>query len=194
MMSTLVMQRFIDSHPPEDKRQPISYERIAAWCGYVPASLIELWSCCGFGFYGKSQLCLLNPDEWLPILNRWITPTESIAERVPVLLSPFGDLFYYRRLPGEEDISVIYIDTFEVAVINFSLEEFFNGTLCNSNQLRNLMPAQLDRIQKRYGLLAHNQIYRKVPPAKGQPVSVEKVSAHLAHAQLLDEIHVRSLS
>ena len=187
-MSTFALQRFIDTHPPDTNRQPVSNERLEAWRGYVPDSLLDLWSLCGFGFFGTSQLCLLNPDEWIPILDRWVTSRSGASGRVPILMSPFGDLYYYRRFSAEEDISVIYIDTCEAAVISWNLEDFFNGTLCNSIQLRNLMPAQLGRIQARYGLLNPGQVYQMVPPINGQPISVEKAPALWVHENRLNNI------
>ena len=187
IMPTFILQNFMDCHPPKQDQIPAVPERIGAWSNFIPASLIEIWIRSGFGFYGDSQLCLLNPDEWVSILDRWVTPISSASARAPVLMSPFGDLFYYRKLAGnEEDISVIYIDSCEVEVISWRLDDFFNGTLCNMNQLRNLMPAQLDWVQKRYGLLERGQIYQMTPPKDGRPISVEKVSAKQAHEKRLD--------
>ena len=188
-MSTLILQNFIDCHTPAEERATADPERITAWSNYISPGLIELWQQFGFGFYGEAQLNLLNPDEWMHVLDRWVTPSSSAIARAPVLMSPFGDLFYYRKLTEkEEDISVIYIDSCEIEVISWRLEDFFNAKLCNDIQLRNLMPAQLDRIQTRYGKLEPGQIYMMVPPSGDRPISVEKVTALQVHEQRLEEL------
>jgi hypothetical protein len=185
----LQLYPFISNFPPSDSVRPASPEKVAAWRGVIPQSLLEVWALYGFGFYGAEQLCLLDPDEWKDILDRWVVTSGRKGMRAPLLMSPFGDLFYYRRLTEtDEDISVIFTDTSEVQVLSWDLAKFFNGMLCDRRLLqRGLFPAQLERMHRKYGPLEDGQIYQMIPPTDASPIRAEKVPAVQWHLERLQE-------
>src|SRR4051812_48999805 len=93
----LALAPFVKAHPPR-RVSPAPADLIAAFDGALPASLLELWRKRGLGIYGDRQLALIDPRDWQAVLDRWIVSPPGATRRVPIAITPFGALLYYRKL------------------------------------------------------------------------------------------------
>jgi len=55
------------------------------------------------------QLALIDPRPWQAVLNRWIISPPDDVRRIPIALTPFGVLLYYRKLTATDE-DVVFID------------------------------------------------------------------------------------
>lgn len=85
--------------------------------------------------------------------------------RLPIAISAFGVIFYYRKLRDEdEDISFIDAQTSEVDVTVWSMSEFFNDWLCSDEIIDVFLEKTLlEKAQDKYGKLKNNQMYCFLP-------------------------------
>jgi hypothetical protein len=95
--------------------------------------------------------------------------TFLIAEdltRLPIALSAFGTIFYYRRLgdEGDEDVSFLDPHTSESGDLAWSLEEFFNGWCCDGGVISDFLDAGMaNDVANDKGALESDQMYFFVP-------------------------------
>ncbi|MGN6650259.1 GAD-like domain-containing protein, partial [Trinickia sp.] len=132
----LALHRFAKTHPPARPVSPAADELIAAYEGVLPASLLELWRQKGLGFYGDLQLTLIDPRAWQPVLDQWIVSSPDAVQRIPIVLTPFGALIYYRKVTATDE-DVVYIDPVskEARTLTWSLDDFFNKFACEQDTL-----------------------------------------------------------
>lgn len=157
----LTLHRFVKAHPPSRQVSPASRELVSAYEGVVPASLLELWRRKGLGFYGDLQLALIDPRPWQPVLDRWIVSPPDTVRRVPIALTPFGTLLYYRK-QTESDEDVVYIDPVSKRTgdLAWSLDDFFNELLCEQEALESLIsPALVRTAREECEALAPGEVY-----------------------------------
>lgn len=187
----LALHRFVSKHSPARQVTPASGELLAAYDGILPASLLELWRKKGLGFYGKLQLALIDPAVWQPVLDSWIISPPSSVQRIPLALTPFGTLLYYRKL-SETDEDVAYIDPVskETDDLSWSLDEFFNDTLCRKDQLDAIIsPALLRAARQECGPLAPGEVYEIDQTLLSmQMLRIAKVDALDLHRRLRDAL------
>ena len=102
------LSTFVQHHPPIEPMTRASAQLLDAYAGRVPDSVLALWRAHGLGRYGASGLRLVDPREWQAVLDRWIVSPPDDAQRVPIALTPFGCLVYWRKLgPSDEDVASI---------------------------------------------------------------------------------------
>ena len=173
-MTTIALQHFIATHKPSQKNTRASANTIASYKGFLPDSLLELWQTTGFGFYGDGLIQVINPDDYKEILWAWLLRDEDMT-RLPIALSAFGDIFYYRDLNDEdnednethEDVSFLDPHTPESGCTVWSLNDFFNEWLCDSEVIENFLNKDmLKAATKKHGALEKNQIFTFVPALK----------------------------
>ncbi|TKT75914.1 GAD-like domain-containing protein [Aquamicrobium sp. LC103] len=187
----LALDRFVKTHPPSRQVSRASAELIAAYDGRLPASLLELWRRKGLGFYGELQLALIDPRPWQAVLDRWIVSPPDAVTRIPIATTPFGMLFYYRKLT-ETDEDVAYIDPIsnETRDLAWSLDDFFNKTLCDHDFIEAFVsPALVEAACKECGLLATGEVYEIDQMLFSmQMLRVAKVDALDLHRRLRDAV------
>jgi hypothetical protein len=182
---------FITAHPPSSETVAASQELIEAFDGRLPASLLELWRRHGLGRYGAQQLCLIDPRIWQATLDRWIVSPPDTAQRMPIALTPFGSIIYYRRLTAtDEDVAVINPHTRSTDVLAWSLETVFNETLCDAGQLGDLIPqGWLKSAEDTHGRLADDECYEPDATLLAMEMLVIKcVEALDMHQRLRDAV------
>lgn len=187
----LALHRFVKTHPPASDAMPASRELIAAYEGILPASLLELWRKKGLGFYGELQLALIDPRPWQPVLDRWITTAPDEVRRIPIALTPFGTLLYYRKLTQtDEDVAGIDPVSKETSVLAWSLDDFFNGFLYRQETLETLVsPDIVLTACQECGELAPGEVYeidQLLLPM--QMLKISKANALDMHRRLRDAV------
>ncbi|WP_349781097.1 GAD-like domain-containing protein [Xanthomonas arboricola] len=186
----LALSPFIKAHPPR-KTQPAPADLIAAYAPVLPASLLELWRQKGLGHYGDMQLALIDPRQWQPVLDRWIVSPPDAVRRIPIALTPFGALLYYRKLTATDE-DVAYLDPVSKAAadLSWSLDDFFNQSLCEGEFCDSLIPsALLAAARKECGALAAGEVYEiDQMMFSMQMLRVDKVDALALHTRLRDAV------
>ncbi len=162
------LQQYINKFPVDVAGNSVSDEIIKKYQNYLPAELLELWKTYGFGFYGNGLIQIINPELYQDNLWDWLLKSEPDKSRLPIAISAFGVIFYYRKLSDEdEDISFIDPQTSEVDVTVWSLEEFFNEWLCDDEIIEVFLEKTLlEKAQKKYGKLPENKMYCFLPPLR----------------------------
>ncbi len=157
----LALHRFVKTHPPSREVAPASGELIATYKDVLPESLLELWRRKGLGFYGDLQIALIDPRLWQHVLDQWIISPPDTALRVPIAVTSFGTLLYYRKLtPEDEDVAYIDPTTRETGDLAWSLDDFFNDVLCEQETLEDVLePALAQAAQQECGVLAPGEVY-----------------------------------
>lgn len=163
---TIQLQKFIETHQPGRNLEKADPEKVSRYNPYLPKCLLELWTQYGYGLYGGGLIQLIDPDIYRENLWGWLMREEEDMDRLPIALSAFGDVFYYRRLSenGDEDISFLDPHTSEGGDIVWSLEDFFNDWCCNEEAISDFLNAAMLRESiAAKGDLENNQIYFFVP-------------------------------
>lgn len=129
----------------------------------VPHNLIHFWQEYGFGNYANGFVKVINPLEYMDSLYQWLGKKDT--SRIPVLISAFGDIFYYRKFDDDnEDVSVLSIHYRNIDVCVWSLTDFFNSYIIDNNVVNNILRKRLfDEAVSKKGCLENNEIYYFVP-------------------------------
>lgn len=187
----LALHRFVKTHPPSGQVSPAPRELVSAYEGVLPESLLDLWRRKGLGFYGDLQLALVDPRPWQSVLDRWIVSPPNTVRRVPIALTPFGTLLYYRKLTvTDEDVAYIDPVSKKTGDLAWSLDDFFNTCLCEREALESLIPMALVRsAREECGALAPGEVYevdQMLLPM--QMLRIAKVDALDMHRRLRDAV------
>ncbi len=102
------LQAFIEKHQPGKNLQKATQSKLDQYSTRLPASILELWRGYGFGSYSGGLIRLIDPEIYNDTLYTWLGKKND--KRIPLALSAFGELFYYRDLgSGAEDVSVLKV-------------------------------------------------------------------------------------
>lgn len=187
----LTLHRFAKTHPPSRQVAPAPRELVSAYEGVLPASLLDLWRRKGLGFYGDLQLALIDPRPWQSVLDRWIVSPPDTVRRVPIALTPFGTLLYYRNL-AETAEDVAYIDPVskKTGDLAWGLDDFFNTFLCERETLESLIsPALVRTAREACDALAPGEVYEVDQMLLSmQMLRVAKANALDMHRRLRDAV------
>ena len=131
-----MLKNFNNTYKPSANCEIASAEIIREYAGKVPDLLIDLWKTSGFGKYNNGLIELINPKDFEPSLWTWMG--KEVSNYVPIAITGFGELFYYRKLSDtEEDVCIIDIQYRNIETLNWSLESFFEDFLISDVE-RNL--------------------------------------------------------
>jgi len=186
----LALHRFVKAHPLSREVQTAD-DLIATYEGILPASLLELWRHQGLGFYGERQFALIDPRSWQAVLDRWIMSPPNAMRRIPIALTPFGRLLYYRRLTASDEDVTCFDPVSKVgSVLVWSLDEFFNGLMCDREALDSLIPpAMAQAAREQCGALAPGEAYEIDQLLFSmQMLRIAKVDALDLHKRLRDAV------
>ena len=187
------LQQFIDTHTPGENLQQASAELVARYRRHLPASLMELWQTHGFGFYGDGLIQLINPEQYQDNLWGWLMYDEEDMSRLPIALTAFGDIFYFRNLTGDEDealdeeddeVDVAFISPHhsQSDVLAWSLEDFFNDFCCDKEATEEFFQRSRQlKTRELKGALGADEIYYPVPALRlggnDEPANSERGNA-----------------
>ena len=163
----IALQKFVDAHAPPQAPVFPDADALARYQPYLPNSLLELWRTHGFGFYGDGLIQLIDPDRYKASLWGWLMRDHEDMSRLPIALTPFGRLIYYRRLSNAGDEDVSFLDPHDssgAAVLTWSLDDFFNRWCANQNDVAVLSEQGLYiEAVSRMGALKPDEIFYFVP-------------------------------
>ena len=90
----------------------------------------------------------------------------AVSLLLPIAISAFGLVFYYRLLSddGDEDVSFIDPHNSDIGVTAWSLTDFFNDWICDDEIIEQFLEkSALAKAQTQYGKLVDNQMYCYLP-------------------------------
>ena len=160
------LQTFINKFSVDQAGNTVSFETVKKYQAYLPEALLELWQNHGFGFYGNGLLQIINPELYQDVLWSWLMKDQPDMTRLPIAISAFGLVFYYRLLSedGDEDVSFIDPHNSDIGVTAWSLTDFFNDWICDDEIIEQFLEkSALAKAQTQYGKLTDNQMYCYLP-------------------------------
>lgn len=161
-------QYFLEENGPAADRREVPQESIDRYRGLLPDQLLAYWQEHGWAAYDKRRFWTVNPDDYEPVLDAWLSGTELEGrDRYYVIArGAFGDLFVW----GEHQHYALTI--FSIggscnilpcpkvgADPNAEVRYFF----ASMSPGRGDFDDKADEAAARLGPLNHNEIYGFVP-------------------------------
>ena len=162
-MNTTLIDRFIAEYKPGNDLVNPDKELLDFGRQMLPPEILYLWETYGFGEYGNGFIKVVDPRDYMHSLYTWLGKQDF--SKIPLFVSAFGDIFYYRKLEGEEnDISLLDIHYRKVEVCTYSYQEFFEGYILDENVKENVLRRTLfNEATAKLGTLAVNECFFFVP-------------------------------
>ena len=162
-MNTTLIDRFIAEYKPGNDLVKPDKELLDFGRQMLPPEILYLWETYGFGKYGNGFIKVVDPRDYMHSLYTWLGKQDF--SKIPLFVSAFGDIFYYRKLEGEEnDISMLDIHYRKVEVCGYSYQEFFEGYILDENVKENVLRRALfNEATAKLGALAVNECFFFVP-------------------------------
>ena len=162
-MNTTLIDRFIAEYKPGKDLVNPDKELLDFGRQMLPPEIMYLWETYGFGEYGNGFIKVVDPRDYMHSLYTWLGKQDF--SKIPLFVSAFGDIFYYRKLEGEEnDISMLDIHYRKVEVCGYSYQEFFEGYILDENVKENVLRRTLfNEATAKLGALAVNECFFFVP-------------------------------
>ena len=129
----------------------------------LPPEIVYLWQEYGFGDYGNGLIKVVDPRDYMQSLYSWLGTQDF--HKIPIMVSAFGDIFYYRKLDEEEnDVSMLNIHYRKTEVVAWSYELFFKSFITDPEIQENVLRKILfDQAVATLGTLKHNEAFFFVP-------------------------------
>ena len=156
----------------------------------LPAEIIYLWENYGFGEYGNGIIKVVDPREYMNSLYTWLGGIDY--NKIPIMVSAFGDIFYYRKLEeNENDVALLNIHYRKIEVCAWSYQEFFGKYILDSEVRNTILRERLySNAVQELGELKHSEIFFFVPAlfvGGSEDIKyVKKGSANVHHQVLFD--------
>ena len=129
----------------------------------LPPEIVYLWQEYGFGDYGNGLIKVVDPRDYMQSLYSWLGAQDF--HKIPIMVSAFGDIFYYRKLDEEEDdVSMLNIHYRKTEGCAWSYELFFKSFITDPEIQENVLRKSLfDQAVATLGTLKHNEAFFFVP-------------------------------
>lgn len=158
-----LIRKFLDIYKPGENLTKPDEKILEFGRQMLPPEIIFLWENYGFGDYGNGIIKVVDPRDYMNSLYTWLGGQDF--NKIPILVSAFGDIFYYRKLEeNENDISLLNIHYRKIDVCAHSYQEFFYKYILDISIKENVLRQKLyDEAVKALGKLKHNEIFFFVP-------------------------------
>ena len=155
--------KFVKKYKPGENLQKPDEEILHFGRQMLPKEIIELWEDYGFGAYGDGLIKVVDPRAYRNSLYAWLGRKD--LNRIPILVTAFGDIFYYRKLENNEnDVSLLNIHYRRTEVCGASYQDFFERYLLDKGVIKRVLRADLYRqAVKKFGRLGDPDIFFFVP-------------------------------
>jgi hypothetical protein len=157
--SAAVFDRFSAMYPPSSGLVKPAKEMLEWYTGKLPAELLDFWVKYGFGNYGDGLIKIVEPSDYMDSFYTWTGKKDF--SRLPILVTGFGDIFYYRRLSDtEEDVSLLNIHYRNISVCEHSLKDFFERYIIDEELSAQVLKIPLFKeAYNKLGGLTNDEIY-----------------------------------
>ena len=129
----------------------------------LPPEIVYLWETYGFGDYGNGLIKVVDPRDYMHSLYSWLGGQDF--NKIPIMVSAFGNIFYYRRLEDDEnDVALLDIHYRRIDVCAYSYEEFFGDYIVDPEVKEDILKKSLfEKATEKLGSLKHNEAFFFVP-------------------------------
>lgn len=160
---TDLMTKFIAEYKPGSDLVKPDKELLDFGKKVLPQDILDLWEEYGFGEYGNGFIKVVDPREYMHSLYTWLGKQDFT--KVPIMVSAFGDIFYFRRLSDtENDISMLDIHYRRIDVCTYSYQEFFESYLFNEDVKEKILRRSLyDQAVNKLGPISFKECFYFVP-------------------------------
>ena len=157
------IDRFIKKYKPGENLQKPDEEILNFGRQILPEEILRLWEDHGFGEYGDGLIKVVDPREYRNSLNSWLGRKD--LSRIPIIVTAFGDIFYYRILANNEnDVSMLNIHYRKTEVCSSSYRGFFERYLLDKSVIKKVLRADLfQQAVKKLGRPDYQDIFFFVP-------------------------------
>lgn len=148
--------------PSNDLIKPTE-EMLEFYSDKLPKELLDFWTEYGFGNYANGLIKVIEPSDYMDSFYTWIGGHDFT--KLPILVTAFGDIFYYRQLSEtENDICILNIHHRKIDVCAYSFEEFFEEFILDDEITEEVLKEKLfaNAVLKK-GNLEFEQIFFFVP-------------------------------
>ncbi|ORX76520.1 hypothetical protein BCR32DRAFT_329328 [Anaeromyces robustus] len=161
--STDLVSIFVNKFKPGDNLVKPDEKTIELATSVIPQELISLWEKYGFGDYGDGIIKVINPYKYSDILYQWLGREDE--NKLPIFLTAFGDIFYYRKLSDiEDDVSLLSIHYKSIDVCALSFEDFMEEYIVAEDVEEDVLRKSLFlEAKEKYEKLNENEIFFFVP-------------------------------
>jgi len=158
-----MLEKFIKHFKPENDCIKAAPDILAAYKDKIPEELYTLWKVHGFGKYRHGLIEIINPVDFEPSLWTWLG--REVDNYVPIAITAFGELFYYRKLTQtDEDICIVDIQFRNIETLVWSLSEFFDEFLLEADMREGWLREKLfDQAYADQGSLNRHEIFTFAP-------------------------------
>ena len=157
----------------------------------LPPEIVYPWTEYGFGDYGDGIIKVVDPRDYMDSLYSWLGSQDF--HKIPIMVSAFGDIFYYRKLENDEnDVSLLNIHYRRIDVCTYSYEEFFEKYISNAEIKEKVLRKNLfDQAVEKLGSLKYNEAFFFVPAlvlGGGEDIKYVSKGDAYTHQHLLLEL------
>lgn len=157
------MKRFLELYKPQENLSKPDDEILNFGRQMLPKEIVELWEEYGFGEYGDGLIKVIDPRDYMNSLYTWLGQKDF--NKIPIIMTAFGDIFYYRKLEdNENDISILDIHYRKIDVCTYSYEDFFEGYILDKDIIKSVLRKDLfNEAVKTLGQLKYEEIFFFTP-------------------------------
>ena len=157
------MGKFLKKYKPGENLQKPDEEILNFGRQMLPEEIIGLWEDYGFGEYGDGIIKVVDPREYMNSLYSWLGRKDF--SRIPIIVTAFGDIFYYRKLENNEnDVSLLDIHYRRTEICGSSYQDFFERYLPDKGVIKRVLRADLyKQAVKKFGRLGYQDIFFFTP-------------------------------
>lgn len=186
-----LIDKFIETYLPGDNLVKPDEKILEFGKQMLPSEIIYLWENYGFGDYGNGIIKVVDPRDYMASLYTWLGGQDF--NKIPIMVTAFGDIFYYRKLDdNENDISILNIHYRKIDVCAYSYQEFFDYYIIDDDVKNFVLREKLySEAVNKFGHLSHDEIFFFVPALiLGGVENIEHIGKGDAniHQQLLFEL------
>lgn len=157
------MKRFLELYKPQENLTKPDDEILNFGRQMLPEEIVKLWEEYGFGEYGDGLIKVIDPRDYMNSLYTWLGQKDF--NKIPIIMTAFGDIFYYRKLEdNENDISILDIHYRKIDVCTYSYEDFFEGYILDKDIIKSVLRKDLfNEAVKTLGQLKYEEIFFFTP-------------------------------
>ena len=137
--------------------QPVSVEIINKYENKIPSELLNIWKKFGFGSFQNGYLKIINPDDYMELLNNSYFNAKSA---IPIMITAFGDILIWENDQYLTIVRYRYGD-FKIAISGFDL--FFDVLEDSTFLKRNFQLEFYEKCVSTYGVPDYTQCFGCVP-------------------------------
>lgn len=190
-MNTELINKFVNNYKPGENLKKPDEKILEFGRQMLPPEIIYLWENYGFGDYGNGIIKVVDPRDYMNSLYIWLGGQDF--NKIPIMVSAYGDIFYYRKLEeNENDVSLLNIHYRKIETCTYSYQEFFGKYIIDPIIKESILREKLyNEAINTLGNLQHNEIFFFVPAlvlGGAEDIKYVKKGDANVHQQVLFEI------